>query len=118
MKSLGTPPEINPAKKSKLAQSITRKATPNDLWKIFDLYKIVSQVNQGNQRAIQFYERHGFVWESIARQKIRRIDENFESEVTLVWFNPNFSLHSLKKYHAFLRHLILASPNGIDRTPN
>lgn len=214
MKSLGTTPDINPAKKSKLAQSIIRKATPNDLGKIFDLYQLVSEVNQGNltqekdeitleyveemlrcglerglilvieedekivgylkaftsefrclahvltnatmmihpewqgkgygsqlldnylseikshmshilrfellphqgnQQAIQFYERHGFVRESIARQKIRRIDENFESEVTLVWFNPNFSLHSLRKYHAFLLHLILASSNGIDR---
>ncbi len=213
MKRLGIPPDINSAQNSQLVQSSLRKATPNDLWKIFDLYKIVAQVNrghltqeedeitleyvsemlrlgterglilvleeddkiigylkaftsqfrclahvltnatmivhpewqgkgyggqlldtylseiksnmphilrfellphQGNQRAIHFYERHGFVRESIAHQKIRRTDENFESEVTLVWFNPNFSLHSLKKYHAFLRHLILTSPRRTD----
>ena len=71
--------------------------------------------HQGNQRAIKFYENHGFVRESIARQKIRNIAGKFEPEVTLVWFNPNFSQESLKQYHAFLRRLILASPNENDR---
>jgi len=61
--------------------------------------------HQGNQRAIKFYERHGFVRESLASQKIRNPQGNFDSEVTLVWFNPNFSEEGLKRYHAFLSRL-------------
>lgn len=210
MKDLETPPKMDSAQKLTLVKSVIRKATPSDLEKIFGLYKIVAQVNQGNltqekdeitleyinemlskglklglilvfeedeniigylkaftsqfrclahvltnatmlvhpewqgkgyghqllntylgeikshmphilrfellphqgnQRAIKFYEKHGFVRESIARQKIRKIDGQFEPEVTLVWFNPNFSEESLKKYHAFLRCLIDESLN-------
>jgi putative acetyltransferase len=58
--------------------------------------------HQSNSRAIEFYERHGFVRESIAFQKIGKPQGNFDSEVTLVWFNPNFSEEGLKRYHAFL----------------
>ncbi|MEG3436181.1 GNAT family N-acetyltransferase [Pannus brasiliensis CCIBt3594] len=58
--------------------------------------------HQSNPRAIEFYERHGFARESIASQKIRKPRGNFDSEVTLVWFNPNFSEEGLKRYHAFL----------------
>jgi ribosomal protein S18 acetylase RimI-like enzyme len=61
--------------------------------------------HQSNQRAIEFYERHGFVRESLAPKKIRNPQGNFDSEVTLVWFNPNFSEESLKRYHAFLSRL-------------
>ena len=62
--------------------------------------------HQSNQRAIRFYQRHGFVQESLAEQKIRNVKGNFEPEVTLVWFNPNFSKDALRKYHAFQRTLI------------
>ena len=48
MKRLGIPPDLNSAQKSQLVQSSITKATPNDLWKIFDLYKIVAQFNRGN----------------------------------------------------------------------
>ena len=58
--------------------------------------------HQNNQKAIQFYKRHGFMQESLAEQKIRTPEKNFEPEVTLVWFNPNFSEDALQKYHAFL----------------
>ena len=61
--------------------------------------------HQSNQKAIAFYERHGFVRESLASQRIRNPQGNFDSEVTLVWFNPNFSEESLKRYHAFLSRL-------------
>ncbi len=47
--------------------------------------------HQGNQRAIRIYERHGFATESLAQKKIRNPKGTFESEVTMVWFNPNFS---------------------------
>jgi ribosomal protein S18 acetylase RimI-like enzyme len=62
--------------------------------------------HQSNQRAIRFYQRHGFVQESLAEQKIRNVNGNFEPEVILVWFNPNFSKDALRKYHAFQRTLI------------
>jgi L-amino acid N-acyltransferase YncA len=58
--------------------------------------------HQSNQKAIQFYKRHGFMQESLAEKKIRTPKENFEAEVTLVWFNLNFSKDALQKYHAFL----------------
>lgn len=58
--------------------------------------------HQGNQRAIKFYKRHGFMQESLAAEKIRTPKDNFEPEVTLVWFNPNFSKDALHQYHAFL----------------
>ena len=58
--------------------------------------------HQSNQKAIQFYKRHGFMQESLAEQKIRTPKENFEPEVTLVWFNPNFAEDALQKYHVFL----------------
>jgi L-amino acid N-acyltransferase YncA len=61
--------------------------------------------HQSNPRAISFYERHGFVRESIACQRIRKPQGNFDSEVALVWFNPNFSEEGLKRYHAFLSRL-------------
>ena len=62
--------------------------------------------HQGNPKAIRFYERHGFVRESLAEKRIRTPKGHFEPEVTMVWFNPNFSEDSLKQYHAFLNHLI------------
>ncbi|MEA5536815.1 GNAT family N-acetyltransferase [Crocosphaera sp. XPORK-15E] len=49
--------------------------------------------HQSNQKAICFYERHGFVIESKARQKIRNQRGNLEAEVTMVWFNPNFGIY-------------------------
>ena len=58
--------------------------------------------HQGNQKAIQFYQRHGFVQESLAQKKIRTIQGTFEPEVTLVWYNPKFSQDALAKYHTFL----------------
>ena len=58
--------------------------------------------HQGNQRAIQFYKKHGFMQESLAEEKIITPQDNFEPEVTLVWFNPNFSKDALHKYHTFL----------------
>lgn len=58
--------------------------------------------HQGNQRAISFYEKHGFVRESLAQKKIRNPQGMFDSEVMLVWFNPNFSEEALTRYHAFL----------------
>ncbi|MBD2682866.1 MULTISPECIES: GNAT family N-acetyltransferase [Nostoc] len=59
--------------------------------------------HQSNQKAIEFYERHGFVQESLAQKKIRHPKGTFEAEETLVWFNPNFSKDALKKYHSFLK---------------
>ncbi len=46
--------------------------------------------HQSNQRAIRFYQRCGFLIESLAHQKIRNWRGNFENEVIMVWFNPNF----------------------------
>lgn len=63
--------------------------------------------HRSNTRAIEFYKKHGFRWESMAFQKIRKPQGNFDSEVTLVWFNPNFSEEGLKRYHAFLSSSIL-----------
>ncbi len=57
--------------------------------------------HQGNQRAINFYERHCFVQEIFARQKIKNIAGKFEPEVTLVCFNPNFSTGKLKEIPCF-----------------
>lgn len=59
--------------------------------------------HESNQRAIQFYGRHKFFQESIAKQKIRHPQGSFEAEVTLVWFNPHFSFDALEKYHSFLQ---------------
>ncbi|ACB54482.1 hypothetical protein cce_5136 [Crocosphaera subtropica ATCC 51142] len=49
--------------------------------------------HQSNTKAIRFYTRHGFIIESLAHQKIRNRRRNFEDEVTMVWFNPNFTNH-------------------------
>jgi ribosomal protein S18 acetylase RimI-like enzyme len=62
--------------------------------------------HRSNTRAIEFYQKHGFRCESMAFQKIRNLRGNFDSEVTLVWFNPNFSEEGLKRYHAFLSRSI------------
>ena len=66
------------------------------------IYRFELFPHQSNQRAIEFYEHHGFVRESEAAAKIRTTAGTFESEVTLVWFNPNFSETHLKVYQAEL----------------
>jgi ribosomal protein S18 acetylase RimI-like enzyme len=65
--------------------------------------------HRSNTRAIEFYQKHGFRCESMAFQKIRNLRGNFDSEVTLVWFNPNFSEEGLKRYHAFLSRSVSRS---------
>lgn len=65
--------------------------------------------HRSNTRAIEFYRKHGFRWESMAFQKIRKPQGNFDSEVTLVWFNPNFSEEGLKRYHALLSRPIFCT---------
>jgi GNAT superfamily N-acetyltransferase len=62
--------------------------------------------HQSNLKAIQFYKKLGFVQQSVAPERIRTISGNFESEVRLVWYNPNFSQTGLKQYHQFLDNLI------------
>ena len=66
------------------------------------IYRFEVLPHQSNQRAIEFYEHHGFLRESEAVAKIRTVEGTFESEVTLVWFNPNFSEEQLRIYHAEL----------------
>lgn len=65
--------------------------------------------HESNQKAIQFYYRHGFVQESLAHRKIRHPQGSFESELTLVWFNPEFSQDALHKYHDFLSEIRLSA---------
>ena len=65
--------------------------------------------HRSNTRAIEFYKKHGFRWESMAFQKIRKPQGNFDSEVTLVWFNPNFTEEGLKRYHALLSRPIFCT---------
>lgn len=57
-----------------------------------------------NQKAINFYVKHGFVMENSSRDKIRNIKGNFESEMIMAWFNPKFSPEMLEKYHLFLQN--------------
>lgn len=66
------------------------------------IYRFELLPHQSNQRAIEFYEHHGFIRESEAVARIRTAEGKFESEVTLVWFNSNFSEEQLKAYHAEL----------------
>lgn len=66
------------------------------------IYRFELLPHQSNQRAIDFYEHHGFFRESEAVAKIRTAEGTFESEITLVWFNPNFSEERLRIYHAEL----------------
>ncbi|NEP76424.1 GNAT family N-acetyltransferase, partial [Okeania sp. SIO2G5] len=66
------------------------------------IYRFELFPHQSNQRAIEFYESHGFVREGEAVAKIRTANGSFESEVNLVWFNPNFSEKHLKEYQAEL----------------
>ena len=66
------------------------------------IYRFELLPHQSNQRAIDFYEHHGFLRESEAVAKIRTVEGTFESEVTLVWFNPSFSEEQLRIYHADL----------------
>jgi ribosomal protein S18 acetylase RimI-like enzyme len=60
--------------------------------------------HQCNQKAIKFYESHGFCQESVAKNKIRNPRGYFDSEVVMVWFNSNFSEEGLARYHAFKKH--------------
>ncbi len=69
--------------------------------------------HQGNQRAIRFYSRHGFVQESLAQKRIRNPNLTFEPEVTMVWFNPNFSEEELNKYHAFISTIATTTANSL-----
>lgn len=66
------------------------------------IYRFELLPHKSSQRAINFYEHHGFLRESEAVGKIRTAEGTFESEVTLVWFNPNFSEEQLRIYHADL----------------
>lgn len=66
------------------------------------IYRFELLPHQSNQRAIEFYEHHGFAKESEAVAKIRTTDGSFESEITLVWFNENFSEAQLQTYQADL----------------
>jgi L-amino acid N-acyltransferase YncA len=61
--------------------------------------------HHSNRKAIDFYLKHGFSIESVSEQKILNFSGNLESELTMVWFNPNFSSHSLHQYQLFLAKL-------------
>ncbi len=66
------------------------------------IYRFELFTHQSDRRAIEFYEHHDFVRESEAVAKIRTAAGTFESEVTLVWFNPDFSEEQLQAYQADL----------------
>lgn len=66
------------------------------------IYRFELFTHQSDRRAIEFYEHHGFLRESEAVAKLRTAEGTFESEVTLVWFNPDFSEAQLQAYQAEL----------------
>lgn len=66
------------------------------------IYRFELLPHQSNEQAIAFYKRHGFRQEGEAVNKIRNAEGQFESEITLVWFNPNFSEKQLRAYHGEL----------------
>lgn len=65
--------------------------------------------HKSNIRAINFYARNGFKKEAELKNRILDINENFENEVVMTWFNPSFRLDNLLRYIENLEKIRVAT---------
>ena len=55
-----------------------------------DILRIELIARESNKRAIQFYEKIGFVAEGRFERRIKSATGKFEADIPMVWFNPNY----------------------------
>lgn len=55
-----------------------------------DILRIELIARESNKRAIQFYEQIGFIVEGRFERRIRSASGEFEADIPMVWFNPNY----------------------------
>ena len=65
------------------------------------IYMIELVPHSNNTRAIKFYIRNGFHFESKTRNRIFTENGNMVDELKMVWKNPNFDYQKLFEYHKY-----------------
>ena len=55
-----------------------------------DILRIELIARESNKRAIQFYQQIGFIVEGRFERRIKSATGQFEADIPMVWFNPNY----------------------------
>lgn len=55
-----------------------------------DILRVELVVKESNVRAIKFFESFGFIIEGRLERRIRSINNKFEAEIPMAWFNPKY----------------------------
>lgn len=55
-----------------------------------DILRIELIARESNRRAIQFYQQIGFIVEGRFERRIKSATGEFEADIPMVWFNPNY----------------------------
>ena len=56
-----------------------------------DILRLELIARESNQKAIQFYQKLGFVIEGRFEKRISASSNSFEADIPMAWFNPNFN---------------------------
>jgi len=59
-----------------------------------DIRRVELLARESNTKAIQFYERLGFKIEGRFEHRVFTMPDQFEADIPMAWFNPNFKLSS------------------------
>jgi ribosomal protein S18 acetylase RimI-like enzyme len=54
------------------------------------ILRVELYVREKNQKAIEFYQKMGFVEEGRLKNKIKNLDNSLETPIEMTWFNPNY----------------------------
>ena len=70
------------------------------------IYRFELLPHESNKKAMNFYLQNNFKIESTSKYRVLGINNNFEDEIKMVWFNKNFNQDSLSSYCNFLSQYI------------
>lgn len=56
-----------------------------------DILRVELIARESNQKAIQLYQKLGFIVEGRFEKRISASTNNFEADIPMVWFNPSFN---------------------------
>lgn len=58
-----------------------------------DILRVELIARESNQKAIQFYQKLGFVAEGRFEKRISASNNSFEADIPMAWFNTNFNVN-------------------------
>lgn len=57
-----------------------------------DILRVELIARESNKKAIQFYQKLGFIIEGRFEKRISNADHSFEADIPMAWFNKNYKL--------------------------